>query len=90
MSAHLLSLMIIGAWLMPQCTVGQIPTVCADEDSLENLRCCPTTDDSVCGENANRGQCVQLNIDAYGYDINSTDVRANWPHYFTHVSLLAM
>ena len=79
MSTHLLSLMIIGAciWLMPQYTFGQIPTVCADEDSLENLRCCPTTDDGVCGEDANRGQCVQLNID--GYSTNTTDVRANWP-----------
>ena len=69
---------------MPQCTVGQIPTVCADEDSLENLRCCPTTDDGVCGEDASRGECVQLNLD--GYSTNTTDVRGNWPHYFTHVS----
>ena len=84
MSAHLLSLMIIGAWLMPQCTVGQIPTACADEDSLENLRCCPTTDDGVCGGDANHGQCVQLNIDGYSRD--TTNVRDNWPHFYTHVS----
>ena len=88
-SVHLLSLIIIGAWLMPQCTVGQIPTACADEDSLENLRCCPeTTDDGVCGEDANRGEqggeCVQLNLD--GHRMDTTDVRANWPHYFTYVS----
>ena len=84
MDAHLLSLMILGTWLIPQCTVGQIPTACADNDSLENLRCCPTTADGVCGENANRGQCVDLIID--GYSRNTTDVRANWPHYFTQVS----
>ena len=85
-SVYLLSLIIIGAWLMPQCAVGQIPTACADEDSLENLRCCPTTDDGVCGEDANRGECVQLNLD--GHRTDTTDVCANWPHYFTHVSIL--
>ena len=69
---------------MPQCAFGQIPTACADDESLENLRCCPTTSDGVCGEDANRGQCVQLSID--GYSTNTTDVRGNWPHYFTQVS----
>jgi len=84
MSSNLLSLIVIGLWLIPQCTVGQIPTVCSDDDSLTNLRCCPTTADGVCGENANRGQCVELNLNGYSRD--TTDVRANWPHYFTHVS----
>ena len=69
---------------MPQCTVGQVPTACADDDSLENLQCCPTTADGVCGADANRGQCAELNID--GYSETTTDVRANWPHYFTQVS----
>ena len=55
MFACLLSLLIIGAWLIPQCTVGQIPTACADDDSLKNLRCCPTTVDGMCGQDANRG-----------------------------------
>ena len=36
--------------------LGQIPTACADDDSLENLQCCPAAIDGVCGENANRGQ----------------------------------
>ena len=85
MNVHLLSLMmIIGAWLIPQCIVGQIPTACADDDSLENLRCSPTTADGECGVEANRGQCSELIID--GYSRNTTDVRANWPHYFTKVS----
>jgi len=84
MVVHLLSLIVIGVWLIPQYTVGQIPTACADDDSLENLRCCPTTVDGVCGENANRGQCVSLNIT--GYSLNTTNVRDNWPHFYTHVS----
>ena len=84
MYTYLLSLIVLGAWLIPQCTVGQIPTACADDDSLENLRCCPITVDGVCGENANRGQCVPLNID--GYSTNTTNVRDNWPHFYTHVS----
>ena len=85
MNVHLLLLIIIGAWI-PQCTVGQIPTACADNDSLENLRCCPTTADGVCGVDVNRGYCSELNID--GYNRDTTDVRANWPHYFTQVSCI--
>ena len=84
MATHLLLLMIIGTWLIPQCTVGQIPTACADNDSLENLQCCPTTADGVCGVDANRGYCSELNID--GYSTDTTNVRENWPHYFAHVS----
>ena len=45
--------MITGAWLISQCTVSQVPTACADDESLENLQCCPTTADGVCGEDAN-------------------------------------
>ena len=82
MFVHLLSLIVIGVWLMPHAVV-QIPTTCADDDSLENL-CCPTKVDGVCGENANRGQCVSLNIT--GYSLNTTNVRDNWPHFYTHVS----
>ena len=33
---------------MPQCVFGQIPTACADDESVENLRCCPTTSVDVC------------------------------------------
>lgn len=86
MLSHLLPLIVFGVWLLAHCTVGQIPAVCTDKDSLENLRCCPMTPDGVCGENANRGKCVELKID--GYSRNTTDVRGNWPHYFTHVSLM--
>ena len=71
MSAHLLSLMITGAWLMPQCTISQIPTVCGDEDSLENLRCCPTIDDGVGGGDANCCQSIQFSIDGCSMDIYS-------------------
>ena len=82
MSAYLLLLIVTGAWLIPQFTVGQIPTVCTDYSSLKNLRCCPTTVDGVCGANANHGQCVKV-----GNKCLTTNVRENWPHYFTHVSL---
>ena len=84
MLSFLLSWIVIGTWLIPQGTFGQIPTACADEESLENLRCCPTTADGVCGEDAGRGECVELNIE--GYSRNTTNARDNWPHYFTHVS----
>ena len=86
MLSFLLSWIVIGTWLIPQGTFGQIPTACADEESLENLRCCPATADGVCGEDAGRGECVELNIK--GYSRNTTNARDNWPHYFTHVSWL--
>ena len=87
MYTHLLPLVVTGMLLILQHAFGQIPTVCADDESLENLRCCPnTTSDGVCGEDANRGQCVELNIDGYSRD--TTDVRGNWPHYFTQVSFV--
>ena len=86
MFASLLLLITFGLWLIPQHVIGQIPTVCTDEDSLKNLRCCPTTVDGVCGRNANRGHCVRLSIS--NYSRNTTNVRDNWPHYFTHVSFV--
>ena len=58
MFTFLLSWIVIGAWLIPQCTFGQIPAACADEESLENLRCCPATADGVCGEDAGRGNVL--------------------------------
>lgn len=81
MIAYQIILLVFGI----HCTTGQIPKVCTDKDSLESLQCCPSTSDGVCGENTGRGNCVELNI--IGYSRNTTDVRANWPHYFTHVSL---
>ncbi|XP_065911296.1 tyrosinase-like [Dysidea avara] len=69
--------------LLGQEAYGQIPRACSDVTSLENLECCPTTSDGVCGQDAGRGQCTDLNLP--GYDINSADVRRNWPHYFTKV-----
>lgn len=72
----------VAAILLLQSTSAQIPTVCSDADSLENTICCPTTTDGVCGENANRGQCVSL---ATSPRNDTADVRANWPHYFTQI-----
>ena len=67
--------------LLPQFTIAQIPTVCTDRESLENSICCPTTEDGVCGANSNRGACVSLNLPNYSNE--TSDVRRNWPHYFT-------
>ena len=62
---------------------AQIPTACADAESLSNLRCCPTTPEGVCGADANRGACVTL--DREGFSTETTDVRLNWPHFYTQV-----
>ena len=62
---------------------SQIPEVCSDANSLEKSICCPSTADGICGEDSGRGLCVSLNQP--GYSTESTDVRRNWPHYFTQV-----
>ena len=63
---------------------SQIPAACSDANSLENSICCPDTGgDGACGQAAGRGLCVSLNQP--GYSSESTDVRRNWPHYFTQV-----
>ena len=84
-SCKLLPFAIVAAtvflMLLPQFTIAQIPTVCTDRESLENSICCPTTEDGVCGANSNRGACVSLNLPNYSNE--TSDVRRNWPHYFT-------
>ena len=59
--------------------VSQIPRACTDTSSLRNMICCPTAD-GVCGINAGRGECASLQ---YSHSTGTTDVRNNWPHYFT-------
>ena len=66
-----------------QAAVAQIPTACADRQSLEGMTCCPLTEYGVCGEEAGRGRCVEVNF--AGHNNATTDVRANWPHYYTRV-----
>ena len=83
MTIYLLSLVVVGALFFPPFTSAQIPTVCSDAESLENLRCCPTTTDGMCGGDSGRGQCVQVDVD--GYSTESSDVRGNWPHYYREV-----
>ena len=61
---------------------AQIPTACADEASLRDLTCCPTTSNGVCGAVAGRGACMDLQLP---HSNTTTDVRRNWPHYFTSV-----
>ena len=59
-------------------TLSQIPTVCTDTESLSQLTCCP--DD--CGAVSGRGECADIELPA-NYSLTSTNVRDNWPHYFT-------
>ena len=76
-----LSLVLLGA--LYHVGEGQIPSVCADRESLEHMTCCPVTGDGVCGQDAGRGQCVAVNFDRHSND--TTNVRVNWPHYYTRV-----
>ncbi len=64
--------------LLPQIVDSQIPTVCTDAESLENMECCP--DD--CGAATGRGRCDDIDL-PQDFNMLSTDVRSNWPHYFT-------
>jgi hypothetical protein len=64
-----------------QRSAAQIPRACADRQSLEQMTCCPVTDDGVCGEDAERGECDAVNFERHRND--TTDVRVNWPHYYT-------
>ena len=41
------------------------------------------TKDGVCGEDANRGSCMP--IDFEGYSSETSNVRVNWPHYYTRM-----
>ncbi|XP_065896090.1 tyrosinase-like [Dysidea avara] len=74
---------IVFLCLVGQEVFGQIPIACSDVTSLENLACCPATSDGVCGQDASKGQCTELNLP--GYDRSSVDARHNWPHYFTRI-----
>ena len=57
---------------------SQIPAACTDAESLRSLTCCP----NQCGANEGRGECAVLDLPT-NYSMTSTDVRENWPHYFT-------
>lgn len=60
--------------LAPGDVSSQIPTVCLT--NLTNMVCCP----DQCGAAQGRGTCMDISI-----NMNSDDVRANWPHYFNRV-----
>ena len=76
-------LFVLVASLLLQAAVAQIPAVCADRLSLETMTCCPTTPHGICGEDAGRGRCVDVNFPRHSNQ--TTDVRVNWPHYYTRV-----
>ena len=69
--------------ILSQVGHAQIPTACTDRQSLENLVCCPDTVDGVCGVSNGRGVCADVNFERY--NTTTTDVRVNWPHYYTRV-----
>lgn len=68
---------------MSQVVWSQIPTACTDRNSLEEMTCCPTTADGMCGEDAGRGLCTAVNLSKHSNQ--TTNVRVNWPHYYTRV-----
>ena len=65
--------------LLPHIVRAQIPTVCTREVDLRGMECCP----EGCGA-PSRGKCAKLGVP---FDMNSTDVRGNWPHYFTRACI---
>ena len=77
----ILCVVLLGA--LSQVVVSQIPAACADRRSLEDMTCCPATADGVCGEDSGRGLCVAVNF--IRQSNQTTDVRVNWPHYYTRV-----
>ena len=82
-SGELLILLAIVLLAIPASLLAQIPTVCANSQSLESLVCCPTSANGVCGEDAGRGSCENIILDQYSKD--ATNVRVNWPHYYTRI-----
>ena len=68
--------------LLPHIVRAQIPTVCALEGNLRDLGCCPED----CGANG-RGTCTEIGVP---HDMNTNDVRGNWPHYFTKASIILL
>ena len=75
----LLAVWICVLALFPEKGRTQIPTICANEGNLTNLVCCP----NECGESQGHGRCADIELPTF--DFNTTDVRKNWPHYFTRV-----
>jgi hypothetical protein len=78
-SVGFLALVLLG--LLSQVAEAQIPAACADRDSLQEMTCCPLTASGVCGEDAGSGECAPINFERHSN--TTTDVRANWPHYYT-------
>ena len=74
---------LLGVMITSHVVVAQIPTACTNTQSLEDMTCCPVTDHGVCGENTGRGKCADVNFARHSNQ--TTDVRVNWPHYYTRV-----
>ena len=77
MTAQWMVVICIGVFsLSPQSVISQIPASCSDTQSLRNMECCPNN----CG-GPSRGTCANIDLPS-SFNMSSTDVRANWPHYF--------
>lgn len=80
----------VSALLLPLSTHSQIPASCADRNSISTKTCCPVpqitgvSDPGPCGKNLGRGEC-RLIDEAEDLSDSTTDVRRNWPHFFTRV-----
>lgn len=81
-SSLTLALLIVAPVVLLTVANAQIPTACADQNSLENSICCPITADGVCGVSTNRGLCVTLNF--AGYDMAAKQVMCV-THYYTQI-----
>ena len=77
------ALFLVMLSVLSQVVLSQIPTACADGHSLEEMMCCPLTANGVCGEDTGRGVCTAVNFPRHSN--RTTNVRVNWPHYYTHV-----
>lgn len=76
-----LLLVLLVVALVPERAHPQIPTVCTDAVSLATLECCP----DACGAAEGRGRCEELLPPPPHFNMSSSNVRDNWPHYFTRV-----
>jgi hypothetical protein len=81
MSLHLglVAFGVILTMIMFQPSIGQFPTACMDDTSLQTRTCCPNS----CG--GSRGTCTNISIATPTGQYDNRTVRDNWPYYYTNV-----
>ena len=81
MTTYCTILACIAAFLLsPQAARSQIPVVCSDNESLQNMECCPDN----CNQDKGHGRCTSIQLQST-YNMTSSRVRDNWPHYYNRV-----